>query len=250
MALQPVDYATYAALRDLDLSHPDVDATAPPPDGTDTWVLGHASSWARWSNTTDDVAAITAHSPDEFESLEPLTTSVVVLTTNQAADSPAGARIWGAFHHDDDITVADSVRRTYERTGPIPAPYLTDIFKLLPAPTTELDSQIEQERDQNRDHVGRCAQILQQELSLCVDGSDGTTPTLVAVGGAAYTWLSGRDWNTGKPIVDQRIADTVNEVLGEGANRRVEWVPHFNPGVATHDQRATALAAILARANL
>lgn len=241
MAFPHASFETYTALRDMDISHPDIT----PPDEGGRWRLGQMASWGRWGAATGDLAPITAHSSESFDQLEPFTTSVVLFGINLGGDKIANAlEDWRNFHtvsHAGDAKLKESLRMAKIETPEwhrIPAFYMSDVFKLIPTKDgVKLGEQITADLDKGIDHVDRCAAILREELKICMDGAGGQAPTLVAMGGFAFKWLSGAK-------KDKRIANVVDEVLGDGARKRVLLMPH---GTSSTDYpaRVAALNSIL-----
>lgn len=236
--LTPTSYDVYRRLRDLDLSHPEV---------TGTWRLGHAASWARWGTTTHDLAPISAAGPAEFERLAPLTTSVVLLAINWGGTAPpVDPPFWTNFHtrgHRGDGTLKNSVRLAMSLLAndqeQVAAPYLTDVFKLVPTPTSaQLDDRIEDDLVRGVDHVARCATALEQELALCREGAGGRPPVLIGMGSAATRWLRGE-------VADRRMAAAVDRALGSGARTRVRRMDHYTFGVGSNVSRAAVVAEAL-----
>lgn len=227
MTFPHASFETYTALRDMDISHPDI--THPDPDGR--WRLGQMASWFRWGATTGDLAPITAQSKESFDQLEPFTTSVILFGVNLGGDKIVdGLEDWRNFHtenHSGDTKMSVSLGMAKEETpgwGQIPAFYMSDVFKLIPTKDGKtLSGQITADLDQGIDHVERCAAILRDELRICMEGAGGQAPTLVAMGGFAFGWLTGA-----KDVAkeDKRIAEVVDEVLGDGASKRVLQIPH------------------------
>jgi hypothetical protein len=234
MAFPHASFETYTALRDMDISHPDIDGS---------WRLGQMTSWSRWGTTTGDLAPITADSKDSFDRLEPFTTSVILFAINLGGEAIAdGLEDWRNFHtHRGDTSLSKSVAMAKARTpggDQIPALYMSDVFKLIPTPDgAKLKDQITDDLDQGIDHVERCAAILRDELKICMDGAGGQAPTLVAMGGWAFDWLTGA-------TKDKRIARVVDEVLGDGASQRVRRMPHY-VFTASNEKRAAALHPVL-----
>jgi hypothetical protein len=237
MAFPHASFETYTALRDMDISHPDINGS---------WRLGQMASWSRWGKTTGDLAPITADSRDSFDRLEPFTTRVILFAINLGGKAIAeGLDDWRNFHtegHRGDRTLSNSIDLAKEQTSggdTIPALYMTDVFKLIPTPTAKLlDKQIKQDLAQGIDHVGRCAAILRDELKICMAGAGGQAPTLVAMGSEAFKWLTGDE-------KDVRIAQVVDEVLGDGASKLVRQMDHYTFGSGTHESRAAALHPVL-----
>ena len=171
---------------------------------------------------------------------------------------PKAPMDWTNFHtmgHRGDGSLRNSVRMAYETFGlslvppedgaRLPSAYMTDVFKQIPTPNAaKLRTTIKRESDRGIDHVGRCAELLREELILCLEGAGGGTPRLVAMGQAAYAWLSNTDsWGP----IDPRMAAAVDGALGDGAQHAVERMPHYTFGAASNVQRRDALAAILAK---
>ena len=240
MPYPQVAYETYAALRDHDISHRDVDGGR--------WQLGHVASWARWGLPGDLVGPITASSREDFAGLAPLTTSIVLFGINWGGESPpVDPPLWQNFHtpgHTGDGALRNSVRDAYAAVlgEDAPAAYMSDVFKLIPTPNaSELTRTIRRELAADRHHVSRCATLLEWELGMCRDGAQGVPLVIVGMGAAAFNWLSGR-------VKDQRIAMAVDAALGTGAHQRVRRMPHYSFGSATREQRTSALADILRNA--
>ena len=237
MTFPPASFETYTALRDMDISHPDVDGG---------WRLGQMASWARWGEATADLAPITASTEDEFNRLQPFTTRVILFAINLGGTAiTPDLEDWRNFHtkgHGGDTSLKKSVALAMDLVpggDTIPALYMTDVFKLIPTETAgDLDRKIKDDLAQGIDHVERCAAILRDELKICMDGAGGQAPTLVAMGGAALKWLTG-------DTEDKRIARVVDEVLGDGASKRVREMPHYTNGVGSNEKRAAALQSAL-----
>jgi hypothetical protein len=122
---------------------------------------------------------------------------------------------------------------------------MSDVFKLIPTKDgNELGKQITLDLANGIDHVDRCATILRDELKICMDGAGGEAPTLVAMGGYAFGWLTGAK---GVTKGDTRIAAVVDEVLGDGARKRVRQIPHGTSS-KTYDERVAAFNALLEEA--
>lgn len=238
MAFPRASFETYTALRDLDISDPFLGS----------WRLGQMASWSRWGATTGDLAPITAHSKDSFDQLEPFTTRVILFAINLGGTAIAGGlEDWRNFHtegHGPDGTLRSSVAMAIEKTSAgdqVPALYMTDVFKLIPTKDAGLlNKQIAADLDKGIDHVGRCAEILRDELRICMEGAGGQASTLVAMGDKAFNWLTGVE-------TDKRIADVVDEVLGDGASKRVQKMHHYSFGVGSNEKRAAALHPVLER---
>lgn len=244
MTFPHASYETYAALRDMDISDPLLGS----------WRLGQMASWSRWGATTGDLAPITAHSREEFDQLQPLTTSVILFGVNLGGTSiKPDLEDWRNFHtvnHGGDAKLMESLRRAKSKSSgwdEVPAFYMSDVFKLIPTKDGgELGEQITEDLETGIDHVGRCAAILREELEICMAGAGGQAPTLVAMGGYALGWLTGAK-NVTKN--DMRIADVVDEVLGDGASKRVRLIPHGTSS-KTYDFRVAAFNSLLEEALL
>jgi hypothetical protein len=133
MAFPNTSFETYKALRDMDISHPDVGSA---------WRLGQMVSWSRWGTTTGDLDPITANSKDDFDQLQPFTTRVVLFAINLGGTSiTPDPEDWRNFHtegHPPDGTLKKSIAMAKDRTpggDTIPALYMTDVFKLVPTKT-------------------------------------------------------------------------------------------------------------------
>lgn len=98
----------------------------------------------------------------------------------------------------------------------------------------KLDSTPNDDKSIGIDHVERCAAILQAELTMCMNGAGGQAPVLVATGKQAF------DWSTGARK-DQRIAEVVDKVLGDGARERVVLMDHYTLGNGSNVGRAASL---------
>ena len=237
MAFPHASFGTYTALRDMDITHPDIDGA---------WRLGQMASWSRWGTTTGDLDPITAHSRDGFDQLQPLTTRVILFAINLGGTSIApDLEDWRNFHtkgHGPDTTLRNSIAMAMDRTpggDKIPAFYMTDVFKLIPTRSAkDLNPAIKRDLARGIDHVGRCAAILRDELNICMDGAGGPAPTLVAMGDEAFGWLTGAR-------EDKRIARVVDEVLGDGASKRVRRMDHYAFASGNHESRAAALHLVL-----
>jgi hypothetical protein len=101
-----------------------------------------------------------------------------------------------------------------------------------------LNAKIKQDHARGIDHVDRCAAILLSELKLCKEAADGQMPTLVAMGTAAFSWLTGDEG-------DGRIAQAVEQALGAGASSRVRRMDHYTFGSGTHESRIAVLQPIV-----
>lgn len=237
MTFAQADFDTYRSLRDMDISHPDIEGS---------WRLGQMTSWARWGKTTGDLSPITARSEDEFNQLQPFTTQVILFAINLGGTTMAAElEDWRNFHsgsHGPDGTLKNSIalaKDGLEGESDIPALYMSDVFKLVPTGTAgDLSKKIKEDLTQGIDHVERCAAILREELKICLEGAGGQAPALVAMGSAAFSWLAG----TGK---DTRIAQVVDEVLGDGASKRVTKMHHYANAVGNNASRAAALRPVL-----
>lgn len=236
MAFAHASFDTYTALRDMDISDPLLGS----------WRLGQMASWSRWGTSTGDLAPITAHSQEDFDQLQPFTTRVILFAINLGGTAIAdGLEDWRNFHtegHGPDGTLRSSVAMAIEKTSDgdqVPALYMTDVFKLIPTKDAGLlNKQIASDLDKGIDHVERCAAILREELKICVEGAGGQIPALVAMGDKAFNWLTGVEQ-------DQRIAAVVDDVLGDGASKRVHKMHHYSFGVGSNEKRAAALHRIL-----
>jgi hypothetical protein len=241
MAFPHASFDTYTALRDMDISHPDI----APPDGGGRWRLGQMASWLRYGAATGDLAPITAHSQEDFDQLEPLTTSVILFGINLGGDEIVdNLEDWRNFHtvnHGGDAKLMESLRRARSKSSgwdEVPAFYMSDVFKLIPTKHgAALDERITADLDNGIDHVDRCAAILRDELTICMEGAGGQAPTLVAMGDYAFRWLSGARR-------DKRLADVVDEVLGGGTRKRVRLIPHGTSS-KDYDERVAAFNALL-----
>jgi hypothetical protein len=248
MTFPHASYETYAALRDMDISHPDIT----PSDHEDSWRLGHMASWLRYGAVTGDLAPITANSKEDFDQLEPLTTSVILFGVNLGGKAIAkNLEDWRNFHtvnHNGDTKLKESLRMAKSKSSgwdDVPAFYMSDVFKLIPTKTGgELGEQITADLETGIDHVDRCAAILREELEICMAGAGGQAPTLVAMGDYAFGWLTGAK---GVTKGDTRIAAVVDEVLGDGARKRVRQIPHGTSS-KTYDERVAAFNALLEEA--
>lgn len=235
MAFPYVRYETYAALRDMDISHPDIGGT---------WRLGQMTSWSRWGKTTADLDPITASNEATFDQLQPFTTQVILFAINLGGTSiTPDLEDWRNFHtkgHVGDSTLKNSIAMAMGRIPEqVPALYLTDVFKLVPTKTAgDLDRRIKVDLAQGIDHIGRCAEILKEELRICTAGTGGRPPVLVAMGKEAFLWLTGAKQDT-------RIAQAVDEVLGDGAHHCVRQMDHYTFGAGTNEGRAEALRLVL-----
>jgi hypothetical protein len=235
MAFPHASFETYTALRDKDISDPLLGS----------WRLGQMASWSRWGAISGDLAPITAHSQEEFDQIEPLTTRVILFAINLGGTAiKPNLEDWRNFHtkgHSGDGTLKNSIAMATDFPGgdKIPALYMTDVFKLVPTKTAKnLDRKVELDLAQGIDHVERCAAILRDELRICMDGAGGQPPTLVAMGAEAFKWLTATE-------KDERIARVVDEVLGDGASRRVREMDHYTFGAGTHKSRVAALRPVL-----
>lgn len=207
MPATTVTWEIYKELRSLDIS----DSSIPDADiAGRTFRLGQAVSWARWGATRNDLTPITANTQAEFCELAPLTTAVVLFGVNWGGSEAASdIEDWRNFHtigHAGDLRLSKSLPPALEaiphETGSLaPAPYMTDVFKLVPTRDgTALQKQIKADKPMH-DHVARCAALLRVELEICTRGNNGTPPLLVALGGHAYDWLTGEKPGS-RPIMD------------------------------------------------
>lgn len=215
MLATTVSWEIYEELRTLDISDTSIPDVA---IAQRKFRLGQAASWARWGgDITHDLAPITANNEDEFQSLAPMTTSVVFLGVNWGGTEAAKEiKDWQNFHTQGvggDTRLMKSLpaaldKIPHEQGVAAPAPYMTDVFKLVPTRDAEdLKKKIEDDaKYHNHDHVQRCADLLQAELEICTRGNNGVPPLLIALGGAAYDWLSGKENGSG-PIV--KVLDTL-----------------------------------------
>lgn len=220
-----LNWDVYNRLRTLDIS----DSTIPDPEiAHRTFRLGQAASWARWGENTYDLSPITATTPEQFENLKPLTTSIVLFAINWGGThAPEHFADWQNFHtkgHRGDSTLRNSIGGIVDK-----APYMTDVFKLVPTPrAADLDKKIRADARLGHNHVQRCANILRQELQLCTEGNGGRPPVLVAMGKAAFEWLSGP------------FAQVIESAP-------VERMPHYTCGAGSNAARARALTDIITR---
>jgi hypothetical protein len=246
LPLRRATYRTYVTLRDLDVRLDPL---------SDIGRLGQMASWARWGATTSDLAPITAAIPKDFDGLEPLTTSVVLFGINWGGDGPPAApKDWTNFHtrgHGGDGCLKNSVQMAYKTLEGgigLPAAYMTDVFKQVPTQNAAKPrARVKSQSHKGIDHVGRCAEVLREELNVCLEGAGGDAPMLVAMGQEAYSWLTGTSTKQGP--TDGRIAAAVDRALGDGAHQFVELMPHYTQGTSTNVERSRALAAVLAKAN-
>lgn len=241
-----VSWEIYEELRTLDIS----DASIPDPDiASRTFRLGQAASWARWGTTRHDLTPITANNEAEFRGLAPLTTAVVLFGVNWGGGEAASdIEDWRNFHtegHTGDLRLSKSLPLAletipHEPGEPAPAPYMTDVFKLVPTRDgTALQKQIKADYV-SHDHVARCAELLKVELDICTRGNDGTPPLLVALGMHAYEWL------TGKKIGSLPIAEAVRSVFGS-KEPRIAKINHASAS-KPDEERTAQLAQILTNA--
>lgn len=239
-----LDFEHYSLLRDMDISSEDIDQNS--------WRLGQMASWSRWGAKTGDLCPITADDQSRFtQVLGPFSTQVVFFAINLGGKAIApDLPDWRNFHtpgHRGDGTLKNTFARVEaELDLQLPAFYMTDVFKLVPTDdSSALDVKIRKDfRDYKIDHVERCARILRQELQICQDGAHGRPLTLVAMGDAAFGWLSGRD-KDGKLKKDQRIAHAVDDVLGTGASKNVVRMDHYTFGSGTHESRTEVLVPLM-----
>ncbi|MCS4535800.1 uracil-DNA glycosylase family protein [Corynebacterium sp. HS2168-gen11] len=197
----------YEELRTLDIS----DSSIPDDDiSSRQFRLGQAASWARWGATRHDLTSITADNHVEFQTLAPLTTSVVFLGVNwggtKAADQLPDWRNFHTERHKGDKRLSKSLPPALECIPHdpqilAPAPYMTDVFKLIPTVDgSSLEKKISHDAAQH-DHIQRCAQLLEAELDICTRGNHGIPPLLIALGNHAYDWLTGQKRGS-DPIVN------------------------------------------------
>ena len=196
MLATTVSWEIYEELRTLDISDTSISDVA---IVQRKFRLGQAASWARWGNTRHDLAPITADNEDEFQSLAPMTTSVVFLGLNWGG-TEVGKEIkdWQNFHtkgSKGDLRLMKSLPAAldeipHEKGVAAPAPYMTDVFKLAPTRTAK---DLKKKTKEDHNLVQRCAGLLQAELEICTRGHNGVPPLLIAFGNAAYGWLSDKD---------------------------------------------------------
>ncbi|MEJ5921797.1 hypothetical protein [Bifidobacterium thermophilum] len=221
MLATTVSWEIHEELRTLDISDTSISDVA---IAQRKFRLGQAASWARWGNTTYDLAPITADNEDEFQSLAPMTTSVVFLGLNWGG-TEVGKDIkdWQNFHaerHGGDTRLKKSLPAAldeipHEQGVAAPAPYMTDVFKLAP---TRDAKDLKKKAKEDHNLVQRCADLLQTELEICTRGNNGVPPLLIAFGNAAYYWLSG-EGNGRAPF-----ASALSRVYGD--TPRIEKIIH------------------------
>ncbi|WP_334138371.1 hypothetical protein [Corynebacterium variabile] len=256
MPISHVTWDVYTSLRDYPISHPDVRAalTARGPNAgepEDGWRLGHATSWGRWGPGGNLTAPITATSPALFSDLAPLTTSVVLFAVNWGGRRvPAAPVTWQNFHtpgHTGDCFLGRSVEEAMDRTGLTAAPYMSDVFKLIPTPTAaDLLKTIRDEELAGRDPVGRCAELLRHELCVCTEANGGVAPVVVGLGKAAFGWLSGsQSYHRKRP---NPIAEVVGDLLRTDPAKSVLEAPHYTFGAGAGGELVTALSAAFRQA--
>ncbi|WKD61690.1 hypothetical protein CCICO_08385 [Corynebacterium ciconiae DSM 44920] len=244
MSATSVSWEIYEELRALDIS----DASIPDADiAGRKFRLGQAASWARWGTTRDDLAPITASSEKEFSGLAPLTTALVLFGVNWGgSDVACDIEDWRNFHtakHAGDLRLSRSLPAALETIprehGELtPAPYMTDVFKLVPTRDgTALQKRIKADKA-SHDHVVRCAELLEVELEICMRGNNDTAPLLVALGGHAYDWLTGKKRGSG-PI------EQVVRSLFAGEEPRIAKINHASASRAD-TERTAQLSKILA----
>lgn len=249
MAITEITWDVYQSLRDYPISHPDVTASmaerglqGKEPAGG--WLLGHAASWGRRGPKGNLVGPITAQSSAEFENLAPLTTSVALFGINWGGkDVPNDPVIWQNFHtprHPGDSFLARSLNYAMDACGVTAAPYMSDVFKLIPTPSSkELVDTIRKENKAGRDPVGRCADILRYELDVCTQANAGVPPVIVGLGKAAYRWLAGlNDYDLPQP---NPISEVVADVSGTDPASAVVESPHYTFGAGSGGLLTTAL---------
>ncbi|GAA1566527.1 hypothetical protein [Leucobacter aridicollis] len=233
-----IPFSIYQGLRDLSLTHPEY---------ANLWRMGQIASWSRWGVTTQELAPITADNEADFTALEPFSTGVVFFGINMGGtDIPSTIPDWANFHnHGPDTTLSKSFAESLRRfSTPIPAFYMTDVFKLVATPNAQdLESKIKSDMEVGVDHVARCAEILKEELRLCLAGTGGQPPVLVGMGKAAHDWLTGAHRSR-----DRRIADAVDLVLGDGAHQRVIRMHHYANGQGSTVLRADKIEEAITRA--
>ncbi|MGV3103841.1 uracil-DNA glycosylase family protein [Rothia sp. 32237D007AR] len=203
MLATTVSWEIYEELRTLDISDTSIPDVA---IAQRKFRLGQAASWARWGDTRHDLSPITAANEDEFQSLAPMTTSVVFLGVNWGGTEAAKEiKDWQNFHtekHSGDLRLMKSLPAAldeipHKQGVAAPAPYMTDVFKLVPTRTVKnLNEKIEDDA-KDHDHVQRCADLLQAELEICTRGNNGVPPLLIALGNDAFDWLSGEENESG-----------------------------------------------------
>lgn len=235
MTFPLVSFEHYKALRDMDLSHPDIEKS---------WRLGQMASWSRWDNKTHDLGLITATTQEEFDLIQPLSTSVIFFAINLGGNVvKSDLADWRNFHtegHKGDSTLKNTFGHVQNRISEeIPAFYMTDVFKLIPTlDSGNLNKKIEMDHANGIDHVERCAEILRKELTICLGATGGKIPTLVAMGNAAFRWLTGA-------TRDPRISHVVDDVLGDGAHKQVVRMDHYTFGSGTHESRVGVVQPLL-----
>ncbi|APF41567.1 hypothetical protein [Neomicrococcus aestuarii] len=253
-----VGWETYEALLRYPVSHPEVtEAMAarglPVGEPEGGWRLGHTSSWARWGPRGNLLEPITARSKEEFQSLPPMTTSIMFFGLNWGGESPpVHGQDWENFHahgHRGDTSLARAFAEATDQTGFAAASYMTDVFKLLPTKSAaSLDATVRSEEKAGRDPVGRCVEIIRHEFSVCKAANDGRNPVIVGIGGAAYRWLAGRQRTEGRPPWPSRVSEAMSELLQDDAAAAVRWAPHYTFGSAKHVDRVAAISSILREA--
>ena len=258
MSINVIGWESYDALRQCVAGHEDVRAAMiaqglDPEEPAGGWRLGHTSSWGRWASPADLTASITASSEADFRDMAPLTTSVVFLAINWGGVAPpVAARDWQNFHargHAGDTNLSKAFAEAMVHTGFPAAPYMSDVFKLIPTPTAAaLGRTIRDEEKDGRDPIGRCIDVLEKELTICRAGNEGRKPVIVGIGAAAYGWLSGRRGGPTTALRPNRVSTAVGSWLGEDASEVVRWMPHYTFGSSTHASRVAALVSIFEEA--
>ncbi|MDO5031923.1 hypothetical protein [Corynebacterium sp.] len=243
MAIWTVSWEIYEELRTLDISDPSI---PDPTIASRKFRLGQATSWARWGRSQQDRTQITARNEAEFHALAPLTTSVVLLGVNWGATLPdEEVQDWHNFHtagHAGDARLSKSIPPAldalpHDSGQSAPAPYMTDVFKLVPTRNgVELQRQIAADAGVH-DHVARCAELLRRELAICTRGNGGVPPLLVALGGHAYEWLTGKKRTSGP------IADVVASVFG-GDTPRIAKINHASASRPDAERTAQLITAL------
>lgn len=238
-----VIWETYKELRTLEISDPTI------PDAAlagQRFRLGQAASWARWGDTRDDLRPITARSEAQFRHLGPLTTAIIFLGLNWGGtQAPRETKDWQNFHatgHAGDLRLSTSLPPALQGIPrapgtPAPAPYMTDVFKLVPTRNgTALQRQLAADAAVHN-HVARCAALLEAELALCTRSNGGTPPLLVALGAHAYGWLTGV----------KRRSGPITQAVAEGCGGRRPRIVRINHASAARPnaERTRQLAAAI-----
>ncbi|WP_201613260.1 hypothetical protein [Gulosibacter hominis] len=243
MTAATVNWEIYEQLRTLDISDESIPDAA---IASQKFRLGQAASWARWGETRHDLAPITAHSREEFQALAPLTTAVVILGLNWGG-TEAGPDIidWQTFHtkgHAGDLRLSRSLPQAFEKIPhtpgePAPAPYMTDVFKLVPTPDGAKLRQKIQADYGTHDHVTRCAELLKTELDICTRGNEGIPPLLITLGIRAYKWLIGTEPGSA-PIVQ-----VIQSVFG-GRRPTIAKIHHSSASKPDAERTTQLIAAL------